>query len=95
MCTASREERIAPNSAVPNEPPICRKNVTELVATPMSLRSTEFCTTVISTCMVKPRPAPRTYIDRPANQYGELEVSCDSITSATITMEAPRIGKIL
>ena len=46
MCTASRLDRIAPNSAVPNEPPICRKNVTELVATPMSLRSTEFCTTV-------------------------------------------------
>ena len=83
---------MAPNSAVPNEPPICRKNVTELVATPMSLRSTEFCTTVIRICIVQPRPAPRTYIDRPAYQYGEVAVSCDSISSATITVAAPMIG---
>ena len=67
-CVASRLDRIAPNSAVPNEPPIWRKNATELVATPMSERSTEFCTTTISTCIVRPRPSPITNIERPANQ---------------------------
>ena len=53
-CTASRLERTAPKSAAPNEPPICRKNCTELVATPISVRATEFCTAITSTCMVKP-----------------------------------------
>ncbi len=68
MCTARRLERIAPNSAVPKDPPICRKNATDDVATPMSLRSTEFCTTTIRTCMVRPSPRPMTYIATPAFQ---------------------------
>jgi len=88
----SRLERIAPNNAVPNAPPICRKNATELVATPMSERSTEFCTTTISTCMVRPRPRPMTYIETPATQYGVALSSRDSRNSATVTTEAPMIG---
>ena len=40
------------------EPPIGRKKVIELVAAPMSRRSTEFCTAVTIVCMVNPRPAP-------------------------------------
>ena len=95
MCTASRLERIAPKSAVPNEPPIWRKNATELVATPMSERSTEFCTTTISTCMVRPRPAPMMNMARPANQYGVPLSSVESRNRAPVTTVAPMIGKCL
>jgi hypothetical protein len=50
---------------------------------------------VIRTCIVKPKPAPITYIDSAANQYGECASSVDSMISATITVAAPRIGNSL
>ena len=59
---------MAPKRAAPKDPPICRKNATELVATPMSERSTAFCTTTTTTCRDRPSPAPKTYIDSAANQ---------------------------
>ena len=53
-------EKIAPKIAVPNEPPIERKNVAPEVATPSSLCGTPFCTMITSTCMTPPRPMPST-----------------------------------
>ena len=40
--------RIDRNTAVPSVPPICRKNVAEAVATPMSRGATAFCTASMS-----------------------------------------------
>ena len=45
--------------AVPAVPPICRKNVDEAVATPMSRGGTAFCTASTSVCMQPPRPRPK------------------------------------
>jgi hypothetical protein len=39
--------------------PMDRKNVTAPAATPMSFISTEFCTAVVTVCMLKPSPAPQ------------------------------------
>ena len=49
-----------PKIAAPNELPIVRKNVTPEVATPRSVKSTVFCTTRMSTCMLSPIPMPST-----------------------------------
>ena len=49
---------MVPKTATPMDPPIDRKNVTELVAVPSSLKGTEFCTARIITCMVRPMPVP-------------------------------------
>ena len=48
--------RIDRKTATPSVPPICRKNVDEAVATPMSRGATEFCTASISGCIVLPSP---------------------------------------
>jgi hypothetical protein len=45
--------------AVPSVPPICRKNVAELVATPMSCGGTAFWMASTSVCMLKPSPRPK------------------------------------
>ena len=51
---------MAPNTAVPNDPPIERKNVAPEVAAPRSSYGTTFCTAMISTCITSPMPAPST-----------------------------------
>ena len=48
--------RMDRKTATPSVPPICRKNVEDAVATPMSRGQTEFCMASISGCMVLPRP---------------------------------------
>ncbi len=48
------------NTAVPAVPPICRKNVEEALATPMSCGGTVFCIARTSVCMQQPSPRPRT-----------------------------------
>ena len=53
-------EKMAPKIAVPNEPPIDRKNVAPDVATPSSECGTAFCTMMTSTCMTPPMPMPST-----------------------------------
>ena len=58
--SARREAKIAPNSATPSEPPIERKNVAVLVATPMSFGGAQFCTASTSTCITRPMPMPTT-----------------------------------
>ena len=58
--SARREAKIAPNSATPSEPPIERKKVAALVATPMSFGGAVFWTASTSTCMTRPIPMPTT-----------------------------------
>ena len=57
---ASREAKIAPNSATPSEPPMLRKNVAVEVATPMSRGGASFWTTSTITCITRPMPTPST-----------------------------------
>ena len=55
---ASREAKIAPKSATPNEPPTERKKVAVEVTTPMSCGRASFWTISTSTCITSPRPMP-------------------------------------
>lgn len=57
------------STAVPSVPPIWRKNVEALVATPMSRRPTEFWLAMVSVCMSWPRPRPMSSIAPAMNQY--------------------------
>ena len=57
---ASRLAKMAPNTAVPNEPPIMRKNVTPDVAVPSCSYGTAFWTATTRTCMTRPSPTPNT-----------------------------------
>ena len=57
---ASRLAKIAPNSEMPNEPPIDRKKVAAPLAAPRSFCSTLFCAISIVVCMRKPMPTPST-----------------------------------
>ena len=83
---------MAPNSAVPIAPPIERKKVTDAVATPMCLRSTLFWTAVTTTCMVRPRPAPKQNMIKAMVQYGVSTASRENASSAPPTTRAPVIG---
>jgi len=53
------EKRIDRKTAVPSVPPIWRVKVADEVATPMSRRSTAFCTARVSGWKLKPRPMPK------------------------------------
>ncbi len=56
---AACEKRIERKTAVPSVPPIWRVKVADEVATPMSRRSTAFCTARVSGWKLKPRPMPK------------------------------------
>jgi hypothetical protein len=80
--------------AVPSVPPIDRKNVTELVATPISRGETAFCTAVIIGCMLRPRPRPiRTMIPITRHSGVSAPISANRPSASTIS-ELPMIGKI-
>lgn len=71
-----------------------RKKVTPEVATPRSAKSTVFCTTRISTCMLSPMPLPR--ISRNSD-WVNVEVSAsirDSSRNPSAMIAVPAIGKI-
>ena len=57
------------STAVPSVPPIWRKNVEALVATPMSRRPTEFWLAIVSVCISWPRPRPMRSMAPAMNQY--------------------------
>ena len=52
--------KITPKIDTPIDPPICWKNVRELLATPMSRGSTLFCTMIVVMFIRKPMPMPST-----------------------------------
>ena len=58
--SVSRRAKMAPNAATPIDPPICWKNIRELLATPMSRGSTLFCAISVVICIRKPMPRPST-----------------------------------
>ncbi len=81
-------------TATPRVPPSWRKKVAELVATPISLGGTAFCTMIVSGCMHWPMPSPRNSI--PTIISSRL-VSAPTKDSAIIEAPAraePKIGKI-
>ena len=82
--------------AVPSVPPICRKNVTEEVVTPMSRAGIAFCTASTRVCMHRPRPRPSRAMVRSSCQIGIDGVTvCHSSTIATVMNAVPITGKIL
>ncbi len=54
--------------ATPSAPPICRKNVDDEVATPMSCGGIAFCTARVIGCSTLPRPSPKTSMHTPVCQ---------------------------
>ena len=57
------------STAVPSVPPIWRKKVDALVATPMSRRPTEFWLAMVRVCISWPRPRPMSSMAPAMNQY--------------------------
>lgn len=85
---------MVPNTAVPNELPSVRKNVTPEVAVPNSAYSTVFWTAMVNTCMHRPIPSPSTnmYTDS-SHALVELSIRESKYSPSAIT-RAPTIGKI-
>ncbi len=90
MLPASEPNSTASDSAAPNVPPMERKNVTELVATPMSRGGMAFCTLMTSVCIDRPRPAPISTMYDIVCGTGVSTVSVDmSIRAANIIAMPP------
>ncbi len=70
MLAGITENRIDSSTAVPSVPPIWRKKVAELVATPMSFASTEPCDASVRDCMTEPSPRPMRNMPIIRNQSG-------------------------
>ena len=79
-------------TAVPSVPPICRKNVADDVATPMSCGGTAFCTASTSGCMTMPRPRPNTGMYRPITHSAVSAPMRVNSTAPTTISAAPTIG---
>ena len=79
---------------MPSVPPIERKNVTELVATPISRGETAFCTAVIIGCMLPPRPRPISTMISMVCQSGVSAPIRANRPSAAAIRVLPMIGKI-
>ena len=92
---ASREAKIVPKIATPNEPPTERKNVAVEVATPMSARPTSFWTTSTSTCITRPIPTPITSMYTDASHGAVFTPSCVSIAIPAARIAVPAIGNTL
>ena len=85
--------RMDRNTATPRVPPIWRKNVAELVATPISDGGTALCMISSSGCMQLPSPTPSTSMKR---SMTSSEVSAEVVESSSraITRSAePTRGK--
>ena len=78
--------------ATPRVPPICRKKVAELVATPISVGGTELCTISRIGCRQLPRPRPSTSIDRLTQIIGVSAPQRDSRNSPTTVTAEPTTG---
>ena len=62
---------IAPNAAVPMEPPISRNMLAEAVPTPSMCRGTAFCMAATPIENTGPSPRPTQIIETATNQRGE------------------------
>ena len=87
--------KMAPASETPNEPPIDRKNVVALLATPRSFGSTLFCEISIVVCMRKPIPRPSTSMNDAVTVFVVWTSMVDSRPMPTTMMTPPSTGKIL
>ena len=87
--------RIDRNTAVPSVPPICRKNVAELVATPMSVAGTAFCTASTMGCRLPPSPRPNSTMTMDVIHSGVVAVTWANRSSATTSRAVPTTGNTL
>jgi hypothetical protein len=83
------------NVAAPSVPPICRKNVTDDVATPISCGDTAFWAASVIGCMLKPSPTPKTSIAITVCHSGVSALTRLNMTSATTITKEPIIGNFL
>ena len=87
------EKRIERKTAVPSVPPIWRVKVADDVATPMSRRSTAFCTARVSGWKLKPRPMPKKNITIIVFHSGVSAPTKWKAKSDRTRIAAPMIGK--
>ncbi len=80
--------------AVPMVPPIWRKNVAELVATPMSRASADACAAMVRVCINWPSPRPITNMAIIKNHSGLSTLMKVRIPKPTAVVPVPVIGKI-
>ncbi len=81
--------------AVPSVPPICRKNVTDEVATPISFGDTAFWMARMIGCMLPPRPRPTIGMISAVCHSGVSAPISEKRNSPTTMSPVPMIGKIL
>ena len=81
------------NTATPSVPPSWRKNVAELVATPISRGGTAFCTMIVSGCMHWPMPRPTNSIPNITQPRLVSAVTKESAIMAHPARAEPKIGK--
>ncbi|MEG8033776.1 hypothetical protein QP157_00210 [Sphingomonas sp. LR61] len=93
MFVGIRVNRTDSSTAVPMVPPICRKNVAALVATPMSRGDTEFCAARVSVCMSCPSPRPMPNMPSIRNQRGRSAVRNVRTVKPMAVNAVPVIGK--
>ncbi len=95
-CVPALVNRIDRKIAVPSEPPTCRKNVTDDVATPMSRGSTEFCMASTMRLHVHARARDRTSPCRCRSATAGCRRRSRVSSSRPTTMRTdPMTGKIL
>ncbi len=87
--------RMDRNTATPSVPPICRKNVVDAVATPMSRNGTAFCAATVRVCMQLPRPRPNTTMHSMVCHSGVSTVTLWNSSRPHTISAVPMIGKIL
>jgi hypothetical protein len=90
---AMRLVSTAPNRAAPRLLPIDLKKVTEEVAVPSSSFLTAFCTARTVTGITQPSPSPKSTIQTPISARLVVAVMVLKSAYATITSDAPMIGK--
>ncbi len=83
------------NTAVPTVPPICRKNVADAVATPMSRGGIAFCTASTRGCMMPPSPQPVSTMISATCQYGVSMPIRESNPIPMIIRDTPSTGQTL
>ena len=84
--------KIAPNSEMPNEPPIERKKVAAPLAAPRSFCSTLFCAISIEVCIRKPMPTPSTTMYSEDISLLVSTSSMDSSAMPAVITTPPMIG---
>ncbi len=94
MFAGRAEKSTESRMATPSVPPIWRKKVAELVATPIWVGFTDPWLAIVSVCMSWPRPSPMKNIAIIRNQSGLSTVTKVRMRKPMPVEKVPVIGKI-